>query len=189
MRYYYIILFALLYILTSCGITSYRTFEISNTNDYGRKTVYIDSLIEFKVGVSLYDYNRSLIVYIEGLLKCNSDLIVDSITVNIVFPHTELVQANYMLTNMFINNNDTIADYKSFKSIPLKVKTFSKAGKSILYGLTYWDLTRPNIAKSIKNIALEICVNYKIKKIAYKKIFNVDLLSKTHRDLWIIRDG
>jgi hypothetical protein len=187
MRYFYIILFALLCILTSCGITSFRTFEISNTNDYGRKTVYTDNLIEFKVGVSGYVENPDITVYLEGLLKSNSTLIVDSISVNIVFSQPDSVKTNFQLTQIFINNIDTIADYKSFKSIPLKVKTFSKTGKSILYGLSYWDLSRTNIAKTIKNITLEICVNYKIEKSEYKRIFNVDLLTKTHRDIWIIK--
>lgn len=189
MRHYnYIILISFLCILNSCGIHSYRTFEISQTDNYGKKTLYTDSLVQLKVGVLAYDYNRNISVFIESLLKDKSDLIIDSISINIIFPHTELVKANYELTNIFINNKNTLENFKSFKSIPSKIKMFDKNNKSIKYELEYWDFSRPNIPKSIKNISLEIYVNYQIERIKYEKIFNVNLLSKTHRYFWIIRD-
>ena len=173
----------------SCGIKSYRTFELPKTDYSERMTLFSDSLIDLKIGTSVYDCSRDFTIFITSVLKEKTELVIDSIFVNAIFLPNKL-ETNYYLNEVFVNNNDTLAYFQNFKSIPSDIKLFNQKGKSILYSLTYWDLlSEPtNIPETVKEIDLEIYIKYSLDNIIYEKNFTVNLQSKTHRYFWILRD-
>lgn len=179
-----------IFMFISCGITTYRTFELPETDNYGRILLFSDSLIDLKIGAHANDFSRDMSLRITGSLKEKSEFIIDSISVNKFFLQDSLI--NYKLTTIDVYNfRDKSVYFKKFKDIPDEIKLLNKANESITYSLQYWDFTREpasDIPKTVKNITLEIFVQYDLNNVTYEKIFTVHLQSKTHRYLWILRD-
>jgi hypothetical protein len=175
-----------LFIFTSCWFDTYRVFELPNKDNYGREKLFSDSLIDLEIWVSAYDYDRNISVAIEGSLKKQSEFMFDSISVNIIFPQNEPIEANYKLTNIGIYRNDTVIsfwnrNYNTFKDISVELKTLNKVNKWIKYDLAYWDFSRSSIPKTVKKITLEIFVKYNLDNTTNERDFIVYLKPQKER--------
>ena len=175
------LLFSLL--LVACGpktgIECYTSFETRTVDKNNYQVVHADSLITFQVNVYSMSYEQDVYVHLVSNITAGESLVLDSLSANILFPLSKDT-ANYKLRKYFIQSNDSNITFLSNGDSPAKIRGFKQRERKTEYELDYYDKTRNGIPKTVKQMKIEIFIQYKLGQKNYVRKFNVALKSRNH---------
>src|SRR5436190_13914456 len=179
----------LIILFSSCGIDSWKTFEMSSSND----TIISERSFACSFGQVIYDFDYPDI-YLNFTAKSDTVIEIVNCTGQVSWRQKKTIvpsplKLSSLKVTIFSDTSlgiDRTFDVSSI--IPDKFKKISGANKTIQYNLQFSDTLAPIIPKNVHKIYFDLTIETSVngKRKMYKRTVEVD--SQSHSDRWFIRD-